>query len=251
MLELTINDRVATITLDRPPANAWDVRALDSLEEIISVLENAEDVDLAVVQSAGRHFSAGADIKMMAAAVEHQDMSSQADFAARIQQLFTRWERLPLPSLAILHGAATGGGLELALACDLRIAAENCRLGLPEGRLGLLAAGGGTQRLCRAIGRGLAMRLMLTCELLTGRQAYDIGLVEWCFPAAELNAEAEQVIRQIQAHAGPAQRLMKRCVTLAESPEGYDLETSGQRSLYETKDTQERLKAFVTQGRNR
>lgn len=250
MLELAVDDRVAKVTLDRPPVNAWDDHALDVFDRVLATLEDAEAVDLAVVGSAGRHFSAGADIAMMAAAVERQDLTSQGDFAARIQQLFTRWEQLPMPTVAVLKGVAAGGGLELALASDVRIAADDSRLGLPEGRLGLLPAGGGTQRLTRLLGRGRAMRMMLTGELVTGRQAFDIGLVEWCFPVADLDAEAERVVAQITANAGEAQRLVKRCVAAAESAAGYATETSGQRHLYTTADTQRRLNDFVTNRRN-
>lgn len=250
MLELAVDDRMATVTMDRPPVNAWDGHALDVFDDVLGTLEDADDVDLAVVRSAGRHFSAGADIAMMAAAVERRDLTSQGDFAARIQQLFTRWDELPMPTVAVLRGVAAGGGLELALASDVRIAADDSRLGLPEGKLGLLPAGGGTQRLTRLVGRGLAVRMMLTGELVSGRRALDIGLVEWCFPSAHLDEEAARVVAQITANASEAQRLLKRCTATAESPEGYALETSGQRHLYTTTDTQRRIDDFVTQRSN-
>jgi enoyl-CoA hydratase len=250
MLSLEVAERIATVTLDRPPVNAWDGKALDELESITAELRERDDVDLVVATSKGRDFSAGGDIKMMLAAVERQDLTSLTDFAARIQNLYGAWERLAMPTLAVLRGATTGGGLEFALACDLRIASEDARLGLPEGRLGLVAAGGGTQRLTRSVGRGMAMRLMLTGELIDGRTAERLGLVEWCVPPAELEAETTRIVAALTANAGPAQRAVKDCVAHVGTPDGYALETISQRELYASADTQRRLRDFVARRRD-
>ncbi|HUZ19580.1 MAG TPA: enoyl-CoA hydratase/isomerase family protein [Acidimicrobiales bacterium] len=251
MIHLEVRDRVATVLLDRPPVNAWDVEQLDRFEQALDTLRRDERIAVAVVRGAGRHFSAGADIAMMTATLEGGDPGPLNAFAARFQGLFLEWEELEIPTVAVLHGAATGGGLELALACDLRIASEDARLALPEVRLGLLPAGGGTQRLTRLIGRGRAMRLMLTGELVDGREAERLGIVEWCAPAAQLDERVAQVLGALLAGAGPAQPAIKRCVSRAGSAEGYASESRGQRVLHATAEAESRLREFVDARRGR
>ena len=245
MIHLEVHERVATLVLDRPPVNAWDVDQLDRFEHALGALRRDEDVAVVVVRGAGRHFSAGADIAMMTATLDAGDPGPLNAFSVRFQGLFLEWEELEVPTIAVLHGAATGGGLELALACDLRIAAEEARLALPEVRLGLLPAGGGTQRLTRLIGRGRALRLMLTGELVDGREAEHLGIVEWCAPVAELDELVAHVLAALLAGAGPAQPAIKRCVRRAGSAEGYASESLGQRALHATAEAERRLREFV------
>ncbi|ONH58752.1 hypothetical protein CcI49_20195 [Frankia sp. CcI49] len=245
MLTLAVDGPLATVTLDRPPVNAWDDDALDRLDAITARLAASPQVRLAVVRSAGRHFSAGGDIAMMAAAVDSGDVTALNRFAGRIQHAFTLWAELPVPTLAVLRGAVTGGGLEFALACDLRIAAEGSRIGLPESQLGLVAAGGGTQRLTAAIGRGAAMRIMLTAELVDGRRAAELGIVEWCVPDADLDAEVDAVTARILAGSAAAQRAAKECVARAGTAAGFAAETVSQRRLHADPDTQNRLRRFL------
>jgi enoyl-CoA hydratase len=250
MVSLAVAARRATVTLDRPPVNAWDDDAVDALERIIVDLDGRDDVDLVVVRSSGRHFSAGGDIKQMTAALDRDDFKSLNTFATRIQSLFLAWSLLDLPTVAVLRGAVTGGGLEFALACDLRIAASDAQMGLPECKLGLLPAGGGTQLLTRAVGRGRAMRLMLTGELIDGARAEAIGLVEWCVPEEDLDKTVEDVVALLASHASPAQRAVKRCVSLAGTPWGFGAETMGQRRLHSDPYTRRRLKNFVSDERS-
>lgn len=251
MIHLEVRERVATLLLDRPPVNAWDVEQLDRFEEALGMLQTDKEVAVVVVRGTGRHFSAGADIAMMTATLEKGDPGPLNAFAARFQGLFLEWEQLAVPTVAVLHGTATGGGLELALACDLRVAAEEARLGLPEARLGLLPAGGGTQRLTRLIGRGRALRLMLTAELVDGREAERLGIVEWCAPAAELDDLVARVLGDLLAGAGPAQPAIKACVSRAGTAEGYASETIGQRALHASAEADRRLREFIEARRRR
>lgn len=245
MVSLEVRDGVGRVLLDRPPVNAWDDEQLDALQDVLWRLQESKDVGAVVVRGQGRHFSAGGDIKMMSAALNSESAENLNRFAARIQRLFTDWAELPMPTVAVLKGAATGGGLELALACDLRVAAEDATLGLPEVKLGLLSAGGGTQRLTRLVGPGRALRLLLTGQLVDGREAERLGIVEWCYPADTLDDHVEQLMTALVAVGGPAHAETKRCVALAGSSRGFAAETQSQRLLHESEQAKSRIRAFV------
>lgn len=245
MLTVEKKDGVASIVLDRPPVNAWDDGQLDAFEAALDAISGDETVQLAVVRGAGRHFSAGADIKMLSSAVEMKNFDALNRFAQRIQALFSEWAMLDIPTVAVLQGAVTGGGLELALACDLRIAADSARLGLPEVALGLVPAGGGTQRLTELVGRATAARLMFTGELMTGTDAREVGLVQWCVPETELQSAAEGLVVKLVSLGGSAQRYIKACIASVGDAGGYVRERKSQRTLHGSPETGRRLAAFV------
>lgn len=247
MITLDVRDGVGWVGLDRPPVNAWNDEQLDGLEQVLWRVQESTDIGAVVVRGEGNHFSAGGDIKMMSLALENRSASNLNRFAARIQRLFSEWAELQVPTVAVLRGAATGGGLELALACDLRVAAEDATIGLPEVKLGLLAAGGGTQRLTQLVGPGRALRLLLTGELVDGLEAERLGIVEWCRPAAQLDEHVERLMRSLVAVAGPAHAEAKRCVSLAGSSRGYIAETQGQRRLHDSEQATARIRAFVSE----
>ena len=247
MLQLQVQDGVASMVLDRPPVNAWNDEQLDLFEAALSTINERDDVAVVVVRGGGSHFSAGGDIKMMVAALQDDKMAGLNNFAARIQRLFNGWAELPVPTVAVLRGAATGGGLELALACDLRVASDSSTIGLPEVKLGLVPAGGGTQRLTRLIGRGLALRLIMTGELVTGPEAQRMGIVEWCLPDSELEGHVERLVAHFVATAGPVHAAIKRCVALAGTSEGYAAETHYQRQLHKSPEAVRALRSFVSE----
>jgi enoyl-CoA hydratase len=247
VLQLHVQDGVASMVLDRPPVNAWNDEQLDLFEDALRAISERSDIAVVVVRGGGAHFSAGGDIKVMALAVHDGQMAGLNNFAARIQHLFHEWAQLPVPTIAVLRGAATGGGLELALACDLRVASDTSTIGLPEVKLGLVPAGGGTQRLTRLIGRGRALRLMLTGELVTGREAERLGIVEWSLPDADLDGHVERLVAHLVATAGPAHTAIKRCVALAGTGEGYAAETLYQRQLHQSPEALSRIRTFVSE----
>jgi len=244
LLKLDVQDRVATLLLDRPPVNAVDDAFLDSFDGVLEEIKSASPL-LVIVRGSGRHFSAGGDIKQMVAALETNDFTRLDGFARRIQNAYFAWEQLPMPTVAVLTGAVTGGGLELALSCDLRIAADSARIGLPEVRIGLLPAGGGTQRLTRLIGRGQSLRLILTGELIDGVEAQKLGIVEWCVAEKDLDAQLSRVTSMLLEGAGPAQPAIKRCVNRYGSSDGYSGELFEQKQLHVSKEAEQRLRAFV------
>jgi len=247
VLQLHVQDGVASMVLDRPPVNAWNDEQLDLFEDVLRAIRERSDIAVVVVRGGGAHFSAGGDIKVMALAVHNGQIAGLNNFAARIQHLFRQWAQLSVPTIAVLRGAATGGGLELALACDLRVASDTSTIGLPEVKLGLVPAGGGTQRLTELIGRGRALRLMLTGELVTGREAERLGIVEWSFPDADLDGHVESLVADLVATAGPAHTAIKRCVALAGTGEGYAAETLYQRQLHQSPEALSRIRTFVSE----
>lgn len=248
MLQLHNQGRVLRATLDRPPVNALDDALVSALEGALAQALADESICLLHLRSAQRAFCAGADLALMrecfASAAGTEAMLA---LVRRMQTLFARIEAAPLVVLAEIGGAALGGGFELALACDLRIAAAEARIGLPEAGLGLLPGAGGTQRLTRLVGAGLAKRLILGAETLDGAQAQQLGLVQWATPRAQLAADAAALAERVAAMPRAALAENKRCIALAaESGEaGFAAEIDGTRRLYQNPESQRLVAAFL------
>ncbi len=245
MIKLQVIDDVAQVELDRPPVNAWTDDCVEEFERVIDAIERDEGLKAAVVRGANSVFSAGADVRMMEAAMRSGDVSHLDAFAAHIQSAFTRWAALQIPTLAVLEGAAVGAGFELALACDLRIVTPEARLGLPEVLLGLVPAGGGTQRLTSIAGRGTALWMILTGELVSGTNAERLGIVQWCADASSLPSRVTDIINTLCRTAGPSHAAIKRCIALADTPEGYAAETASQEELHRSLVVRSRIEAFL------
>ena len=195
----TVEDSVALVTVNRPEKyNALNRGLMGDLEQCVGEIERDVAVRGAIITGAGeKAFVAGADISELAVlspleAKEH---------AARGQRLFTRIENLSKPVIAAINGFALGGGLELAMACSIRIASENAKLGQPEVKLGIVTGYGGTQRLPRLVGKGAALGMLLTGDPISAQDAYRIGLVEQVVPQAELLATARQWASRMVANA--------------------------------------------------
>lgn len=175
MLTVHIENRVAVLTLDRPDRlNALSAGLADALGAALDELRANEDVRALVVAGAGRAFSAGADLTEIEACATAYEFRA---FVEGLTDVFGELERFPKPSVAAVHGFAFGGGLELALACDLRVAERGARLGLPEAKLGVLPGAGGTQRLPRLVPVGIAKEMILTGEPISAERAHQVGLV--------------------------------------------------------------------------
>lgn len=248
MIDLEVSGRLATLTLDRPPANAWSAADVELLAHTTRELARSSDVRAVIVRARGRFFSAGGDIRAMVDALDSPSPASTLDrFAIAIQSAFNDVAALPMPTVAVIEGIATGGGLELALACDLRIASREARLGLSESRIGLIPAGGGTQRLTRLVGRGRALRLMLLAELIDADTAWSFGLVDWVEDPADVEARVEAVVESLGQASALAQVEVKACVDAPSLHAGLERERESQQRLHRTGDTIERLRAFVGQ----
>src|SRR5688500_18822116 len=197
---------VAIVTLDHPPVNALSARLLEELEEAYDGLDRSDRTRAIVLRGAGeKAFVAGADISEFPALREAVEEAAREGGSARgIQKLAARMDAGRTPVVAAIHGYCLGGGLELAMACDIRIAADDAQLGQPEIKLGLIPGGGGTQRLPRLIGHGRALLLNLTGDPISAAQAYQWGLVERVVPRAELEdaaVELAQTLAQRSPHA--------------------------------------------------
>ncbi|MEV5712866.1 enoyl-CoA hydratase/isomerase family protein [Amycolatopsis mediterranei] len=175
LLNVDVTGRVAVLTLNRPDRlNAIGTATVDRLDAVLDTLQTDQGVRALVVAGAGRGFSAGADLD------EIESLRTAYEFRAfvgRLTEVFGRLEKFAKPSVAAVHGFALGGGLELALACDLRVAERGAKLGLPEMKLGVLPGAGGTQRLPRLVPPGIAKQLILTGEPIDAERAHAVGLV--------------------------------------------------------------------------
>ncbi|HMG86667.1 MAG TPA: enoyl-CoA hydratase-related protein [Terracidiphilus sp.] len=193
------NGMLATVTLDRPKVlNALNAATFAELSSVFDELETDREVRVALLTGAGeRAFAAGADIRELAAAAEGAGKA----FALRGQAVFRKIETLNKPVIACIRGFALGGGCELAMACSLRIAADDAKFGQPEVKLGVVPGYGGSQRLPRLVGRGAALKLLLTGAIIDAREALRIGLVDEVVPGAELMQRAEALAGEMAAQA--------------------------------------------------
>jgi enoyl-CoA hydratase len=241
-----VRDRVATITINRPEKlNALDDATIAELGAAIDEVVARADIGGAIVTGAGaKAFVAGADISQLAT-------QGSLDGRARAmvgQRIFSRFEQSPKPVIAAVNGFALGGALELALACHIRLASDKAKLGFPEVKLGIGPGYGGTQRLPRLIGRGRALQLILTAEMVDAAEAYRIGLVNKVVPAGELLGAADAMLRQILANGPVAVALCIEAVhrgldTTLE--EGLVIEANHFGLLATTTDMREGMRAFL------
>jgi enoyl-CoA hydratase/carnithine racemase len=248
MIFTTTSGAVTVLTLNQPPVNAisddW-VRAFDAkLDELAS----GPPCTVLHIRSEQKVFCAGADLREVWAHMEAPDGADRMyAYVAGIQRLYARIEQLPQVVLAEIGGAAMGGGLELALACDLRIAATEARLGLPEARLGLLPGAGGTQRLTRLCGAATAARLILGAEVLDGLAASALGVVNWAVPRAELAQRAAGIAAGIANLPAAALAASKACIAAAGHRDrgGFTDELEFTRQLLDNAETRRRVEAFL------
>jgi enoyl-CoA hydratase/carnithine racemase len=227
---------VKTVWLDNPPVNAIS-RGIT--EHLWTELENLGDAGCVVLRGRGeKAFSAGADISGFQA-----DEGADSDHPAGLTPLAEFIEQLPVPTVAAIHGYCLGGGLEVALACDIRIATPDAEFGFPEVKLGLLPGGGGTQRAPRLIGRGRAAWLIMSGERISAEQAEQWGLLEFVF--ADLDLGIEQVAGVLAAHSPHAIRQIKTLLSETRESADYEREFRGFVECLQSADGQEGVAAFL------
>lgn len=246
MIRLEREGPVAVVWLDRPPVNALDEATVEQLGGVVDELAGDASVVAVVFRSAHDRFCAGADIAMIGGFLrEEGGVDAMIAYIERLQDLYARIESLPQVTIAAIDGVATGGGLELALACDLRVAGRRVRLGLPEVNIGLLPGAGGTQRLSRIAGRATSLRTILTAELYTGEQAEGLGIVQWAVPDDEVQVHARALADGFAARSAASLTAVKRCVGLAPSDEGFRAEVDLSRELLENDATRRLIGEFL------
>ena len=252
MFNVEKKDRSVVITLTRAPVNALSDNFIAGFHKVLDDIESMSDVVVVHVRSGLSLFSAGADLKEVEMRLS-EPPENMVKYNRSLHKLFDRIESLQCVTLCEINGAAYGGGLEMALTCDLRIAAESATIGLPEARLGLIPGAGGTQRLTRLCGPGVASRLILGCEVVDGATACTIGVVQWAVPSADLASRAGQLRDQISTLALPALRVSKKCIAAFIRPDldGFEMEIESQRELIVSAEARTRVTAFVAERRAR
>jgi enoyl-CoA hydratase len=238
---------VAVVTIDNPPVNALKAALLEELEEELLRLDGDDATRAIVIRGAGeRAFVAGADIREFPALREAP--REEGGSARGIQKLGAAMERMRTPVVAAIHGFCLGGGLELAMACDIRVAAEDAQLGQPEIKLGLIPGGGGTQRLPLLAGPGRALLLTLTGDPIPGTLAYEWGIVERVVPAGEvLDAARELAVTLAQRSPFAVGVLKQLAAETRDLPlaEGLKREAEAFRRCLESEDGAEGVSAFI------
>lgn len=247
MFRVAVADCIATLCLSRPPVNAISAEWVRRFSEILDGLAARRDWNVLHLVSDQKVFCAGADLAEVRA---HVGAPGGPDrmyaYVEGIQRLYRRIEQMPQVTIAEIGGAAMGGGLELALACDLRIAATDTRMGLPEAKLGLIPGAGGTQRLTRLCGRSVAARVILGAETIDGTAAHELGVVQWAVPRAELGARALEIATRVAALPAAALAYGKSCIAAAEETgrDGYREELEATCRLLTNVETRQRVDAF-------
>ncbi len=245
LLAINLCDRIATVTLENPPSNLLTMSSVTELDHVFGELEADETVRVIILTGAGRFFCPGADIRELAQVVNaHQG----SELSGRGQALLNRIERLDKPVIAAINGPCMGGGLELAMACHMRVAAAGIPLGLPEIKLGLIPGFGGTQRLPRIIGPSKASELILTGQTLTSEEALTLGLVNRVVPVQDVLAQAKTMAEMVTAKGRLATLAALRAIrTGLDSPmaEGLARESELFGELCETPDMKEGTTAFL------
>jgi enoyl-CoA hydratase/carnithine racemase len=247
LVRLEVEDGVGTIRLDRPPMNALSAQVQDEIKAAAHEATERADVKVVIVYGGPKVFAAGADVKEMAG-WSYQQM---VDRSVGLQAAFTAVARIPKPTIAAVTGYALGGGCELALCCDLRIAGDNARLGQPEILLGIIPGAGGTQRLPRLVGPSRAKELIFTGRFVDAEEALRIGLVDKVVAPDDVYTAALELARQLARGPAYALRAAKESIDRGLETDldtGLDIERIQFAALFATEDRTIGMTSFVENG---
>jgi enoyl-CoA hydratase len=240
-----MEERLAVVTVDRPPVNALSLQVQDEIEQVFNELAIEQGVGAVVITGGGdKAFMAGADIKM----ISDIDSEGALQMSTSTQRVFRLIEEFPRVVVAAVNGLALGGGAELALACDIRVAEDHALFGFPEVGLGLLPGAGGTQRLARLVGPGKAKELILTGDPINASEAKSIGLVERVVPRGSALSEARKIAERVLLRGPVAVTNAKKAINHGISlgfKDGLELEARLFSELFVTQDKKEGVAAFV------
>ncbi|WP_409302060.1 enoyl-CoA hydratase [Peribacillus sp. SCS-155] len=244
-LQYTVENQVAFLTINRPPANALSSGLIKEISAFLDEVEANNEIRVIVIHGEGKFFSAGADIKEFTTVTSGEEFSR---VAAAGQKVFEKLENFPKPVIAAIHGAALGGGLELAMSCHIRLVTENAKLGLPELQLGLVPGFAGTQRLPRFVGPAKAAEMLFTSEPITGNEAAQLGLANKAYSEGELLPKAKEMAFKIAKKSPIA---LKTAIELLRYTKhdgfykGVEEEAAAFGSVFVTEDAKEGIGAFI------
>jgi enoyl-CoA hydratase len=237
---------VLTITINRPDKlNALNAKTIDELHEALAEAENDPDVKVLIITGSGnKSFVAGADIAEFADfnVDQGRQLSARGHF-----KIFNFIENYSKPVIAAVNGFALGGGLELAMACHIRVASDNAKLGLPEVSLGVIPGYGGTQRLAQLVGKAKAFELICTADMINAEEAYKWGLVNHVVTLEELMPKAQQIAEKIASRSLVAVRTAIKVINAGfnKHENGYEVEIEEFGKLFSTEDFKEGVNAFI------
>lgn len=240
-----VENNVATVTINRPPVNPLNSKVFHELIQIVTELDERDDVNCIVITGSGeKAFVAGADINEMAGL----DTVGMLNMNKVSREAFTKIENATKPVIAAINGLALGGGLELALSCDLRIASEKAKFAFPEIGLGIIPGAGGTQRLQRIVGQGIAKELLYFGDMITAEKALALQIVNKVVPSSDVLTEAKEWAKKLAQKPQVALRMLKLAVNSGANVDlesGLTIETSCFGNAFATEDRKEGLNAFV------
>ena len=243
VISLEKRDGTATIKINRPEVlNAVNIDVIEGLSRAIDEIEKDDSIRVAIITGVGKSFSAGADISMF------KDLKPAEARNLGFSEITRRLELLDKIVIAGVNGYALGGGCEIAMACDLRIASERAKFGQPEINLGVIPGGGGTQRLPKLIGKTKAMELILTGAMIDAQEAYRIGLVNRVVPKEKFDESLEEMARMISQKGPIALALAKRAINASlhtDIDTGLEIERDLFSVLFSTEDKEEGVAAFL------
>jgi enoyl-CoA hydratase len=244
-IKVELNENILVITLNRPDKmNALNIAMIREIGEVMDKVYADEDIKGVILTGSGdKAFAAGADIAEFAAFDKRESM----EMSRSGHEVFNRIEHCPKPVIAAVNGFALGGGCELTLACHIRIASDTARFGQPEVNLGVIPGYGGTQRLAHLTGKGKALELIMTGDMVDAQTALQIGLANWVVPAGELMEASFKMMQKILKKGPLAITKTIQCVLAVydNKKDGFEMEIDAFSSLFETEDFKEGTNAFV------
>ena len=244
-LSWKVEDYVAVVTISRPPANALSQGLIKEINTMLDDVEHDDAVRAILLHGEGKFFSAGADIKEFTSVTSGEQFAS---FAKNGQVVFERMETFSKPIIAAIHGAALGGGLELAMGCHMRFVTENAKLGLPELQLGIIPGFAGTQRLPRYVGMAKAAEMMFTSEPISGIEAVQWGLANKAFTDEELLPKTLEMAKKIAKKSPIALKAAIEALQFSKTAsfyEGVEAEANAFGTVFVSEDAKEGISAFI------
>lgn len=239
------NNQVAILTIQKPPANALSSTLIKDIDKMLDQIEKDAEIKAIVLKGEGKFFSAGADIKEFTAL---QDAADYQSLSENGQKVFNRIEHFSIPVIAAIHGAALGGGLELAMSCHIRLVTENAKLGLPELTLGIIPGFAGTQRLPNFVGAAKAYEMLLSSNPISGKEAHFYGLANQVVPEEELFDAAIKLAEQIASKSKPTIKHIMRLIPYTKSDkfnDGVQEEAKAFGEIFGSDDAKEGVQAFL------